>query len=537
MDRNQELHILREQLGDGVVTRREFINRALILTGSLATVSALLQESRPSAAASPASPAPAGRQPKQGGTLTVGKAGDFTTMDPHFRGANNQSAHLTSFDPVLRYGKDMKPVVELAASWEVKEDKFIVKLRQGIKFHNGREFVAEDVLFNFERAGDPNVGGRLVDFVKPITAVKAPDKYTVEFTFQGVPEVVVELLDSMFIVNKETAAQVKNKPVGTGPFKFAEWAPGDRARWTRYADYYKKGQPYVETLVQKAYNDSETQLVNLQAGQVDLVEFLLAKDVERVLGDKNLKLVKADVGSFWMLMVNVTHKPFDNKKVRQALNYMIDRKTISEKVFFGQSKPLVAPFYLQTHPGYDAKFESYYTFDLDKAKQLLTEAGFPNGFEATITGFAAFPECKNFSQIVMADAAKIGVRLKLDDLPSSQAYPKYLAGDFDILNGSQGSVHRDPVAFFTMNPATRLNNNITKYSNPEYTKLVTDGAATRDLVKRKEIYRKLNEIMLDESFLLLIAEYPKFSAMRNYVQDYSDDLNGYPIWNGIWLDK
>ena len=532
MDRNQELRILREQLGDGVITRREFINRALILTGSLAAVSALLPGARPCLAA-----AAAGRQPKPGGTLTVGKAGDFTTMDPHFRGANNQSAHLTSFDPVLRYGKDMKPVAELAASWEVKEDKFLVKLQQGIKFHNGRELVADDVLFNFERAGDANVGGRLVDFTKPITAVKVPDKYTVEFTFQGVPEVVVELLDSMFIVNKETAGQVKNRPVGTGPFKFAEWAPGDRARWTRYTDYYKKGQPYVETLVQKAYTDSETQLVNLQAAQVDLIEFVLAKDVERILGDKNLKLVKANVGAFWMFMVNVTHKPFDNKKVRQALKYMIDRKTISEKVFFGQSKPLVTPFYLQTHPGYDAKFENYYTFNLEKAKQLLAEAGFPNGFEATITGFAAFQECKNFSQVLMADAAKIGVRLKLDDLPSSQAYPKYLAGDFDILNGSQGMVHRDPVAFFAMNPSTRLNNNITKYSSPEYTRLVTDGAATRDLVKRKEIYKKLNEMILDECFLLPIAEYPKFSAMRSHVQDYSDHLDGFPIYYGIWLDK
>ncbi|MCL4466518.1 MAG: ABC transporter substrate-binding protein [Chloroflexi bacterium] len=467
-----------------------------------------------------------------------GHSGDVATLDPWYLGQVNRPIHNQIYNPLVRYDANLKPQPELAESWEEAPDGSSVTfhLRQGVKFHNGRELVADDVVFNMERVKDAKIGHQLAPLAALIDSAKALDKYTAQVLYKSPQPGKFDLYDCMYILNKETIGQINTKPIGTGPFKFQEWVAGESVKMQRNPDYFRQGKPLVDGFTAKAYNDAQAMTTALLADTVHFIEPCPYSEYGRLKDDKNLTIEISEVeGAFWNIALGCDKKPFDNKQVRQAFQYIVNRKTISEKTFFGATQPIFAPYYLKHTWVYDPKYDNYFAFDLQKAKQMIAAAGYPNGFETTVITFGSIPESGSIAQVMQADAAQIGIKMTIKTMEAAQAYPIWLNGGYDIMVGAQARVNKDPSSLFGI-PIYKKDNSA-KFRSAEYDRLVDEGMKTLDVEKRKQIYRQLQSIMVDESWSIVVATKPNIWPRRTYLQGYQANIDAFMMLENAWLDK
>ena len=218
-------------------------------------------------------------------------------------------------------------------------------------------------------------------------------------------------------MEKQTAEgpDSKTKAVGTGPFAFVEWVQGDHLRFEKHKNYWRSGRPYLDGVLINIKADAQAMVTELEAGAVDVVRAPLWRDYERLKADPKYTAIKTLVpGTFHQFQPNVTFKPLDDSRVRQALSYAIDRKRIADSVMLGETVPESLPWQ-PSSPAFDAAKQNYFGFDLDKAKSMLDGAGSPNlnlDFVYTTTD----PAYAQMAQIYQADLAKIGVTLNLKPL-------------------------------------------------------------------------------------------------------------------------
>ena len=341
----------------------------------------------PAPAAASATPAPAAAaagQPKAGGKLVAAKLGDVANLDGHYWSPNGGLHVWLAYDTLARYDQNLKPQPQLAESWDVSSDfqTITVNLRKGVTYHSGREFTADDVVWNLTRALDPKITvGIIGGFFAPGATFTAKDKNTVLLQSpQPWPTVfdmfhVVQMLDKE---NTDVASNKQTKAVGTGPFVFQEWRQGESMRFTRNPNYWQAGRPYLDEIVVNVRKDAQAMLADLESGAADLVYNAGLQDFMRLKSDTNYQaqLLSPPAG-FYQIQPNVKFKPLDDKRVRQALNYALDRKRIADTVLLGLVGPENLPWPANS-PAYEPAKNNVYAFDLDKAKALLTQAGVSN---------------------------------------------------------------------------------------------------------------------------------------------------------------
>src|SRR5215217_1605191 len=222
-------------------------------------------------AAAPASAAASGPS-KTGGTLTIGSQSDIINFDAHALPAANWPIFQQIFSPLIRYDVNLKPQPELAESWQLSGDglTLTMKLMQGVKFHSGRDFTAEDVLWNLKRIQDPAVAANSRVLALAIKNAQAVDPHTVTFTFDQPTPGIFDLLDIFYVMDKDVQ-DVKNQGAGTGPFKVASWSPGDQLKLVRHEAYFKPGLPRLNEVIIKAMPDSAGRIVTLESGAIEIV--------------------------------------------------------------------------------------------------------------------------------------------------------------------------------------------------------------------------------------------------------------------------
>jgi peptide/nickel transport system substrate-binding protein len=491
------------------------------------------------APAATAAPAASKAQPKTGGTMRVGRAGDFLHFDPFFAVTVNLPMYRQLFNTLAVYDEKLQPQPQLAERWQLSEDKqrLTFTLRKGVKFHNGRELTTDDIVKNFERAANRDLNHSLFGYTRPITGVKAVDATNVEVTFSEPAPQIWDLVTVMGIVAPEASSpdDMKSRPIGTGPFKFQEWLPGQHARFVKFADYWESGRPYLDEVVIRAMPDPQAILANLEAGGLDIMQAVPLNEVPRLRNDQNVRIVLGtEASQFYTVYMNVARPPFDKKEVRQAVAHAIDRKTIVDTVLYGVGKASQTPF-PDWSLAYDPKHVDWFPYNLDKAKQLLTTAGFPNGFETSITTISSSPELKNYAQVIQADLAKIGVKMNINDISSAEWNQVWPAKQYDMMAASAGFSHKDPATLFASMSGYRLNDNRTNFSPPTYRELVTQGETITDPVKRKEAYNKLAEYMLDEAFAQVVSFKYNVFAVRSNVNGFSVHLDDDMDLTSAWL--
>jgi peptide/nickel transport system substrate-binding protein len=479
------------------------------------TAPAAAQGATPAAAAAAkptaAPAAAAAAQPKSGGKLTAAKLGDVANLDGHYWSPSNGLHVWLAYDTLARYDDQLKPQPQLAESWDVSPDgkQVVVNLRKGVMYHSGRELTSDDVVWNLQRALDPKVTvGILGGFFGKDPTFTARDKYTVVMqTSQPWPTVfdmfhVVNMLDKE---NTVVESNAQTKAVGTGPFVFQEWRQGESLRFTKNPNYWQSGKPYLDEIVVNIRADAQAMIADLEAGAADLIANPTLQDFQRLKPNPSYwASLLTPAAGMYQIQPNVTYKPLDDKRVRQALNYAIDRKRITDTVLLGLVGPMDLPWPANS-PAYEAAKNNVYAFDLDKAKSLLAEAGVSN-LELDFVFAPTLPEYGTIAQIVQSDLAKIDVKMNvrsmeiaaLLDLIHTQKY-----NGVYTLNDSWAAM--EPVSMLAAGASLNPLKNNAGFSNDQYTQLTTMALTEPDVAKRKQIYSQINDFILDQSFGIPIA--------------------------------
>ena len=321
-------------------------------TSPPAPVPTVAPTSAPTPAAQSAPPAPvvakptsqpASAQPRPGGTLRIGVISEPPNMDGFIQLSIIRDQLWLFFDKLIDIDQNGVPQPKLATSWEMAPDFTRLKLnvRQGVKFHSGRELSSEDVKWNLDRTHDPKAGnGNLPPLFAFLKEVEAPDKNTLILNFDQAKPAAFDILNFVNIVDPQS--EPKERPVGTGPFTFGEWASGDHLRLIKNPSYWDTGKPYLDEIVFQYIKDPQAMVTALEAGAIDVADPLPTTDAARLQKNQGQQvIVSSNPAAINIVGVNVVTPPFEKKQVRQALNFALDRRRMVDVALSGFAEPRV----------------------------------------------------------------------------------------------------------------------------------------------------------------------------------------------------
>ncbi|MBS0319095.1 MAG: glutathione ABC transporter substrate-binding protein GsiB [Proteobacteria bacterium] len=355
-------------------------------------------------------------------------ASTFTTTDPYDANDTLSQAMAKSFyEGLFGFDKDMKLIPVLAESYDVSKDglTYTVKLRHGVKFHDGTDFNADAVKASFEHVLNPDHHlKRFGLYNNNIAKIDAVDPYTVRFTLKTPfsPFIAQLAHPSTVMISPAALKQWGDKdiafhPVGTGPFKFVEWKQPDYLKVAKFDGYWRKGYPKIDSITWKPVIDNNTRAAMMQTGEAQFT-FPVSYEVADVLKAKaDLEVVAAPSIVLRYLSMNTQQKPFDNPKVRQAIAYAINKDALAKVAFNGYASPAegVAPKGVE----YSVSFGAW-PYDVAKAKALLAEAGYPNGFETELWSAYNHTTAAKVTQFLQQQLAQVGIKTKITLLESGQ---------------------------------------------------------------------------------------------------------------------
>ena len=363
---------------------------------------------------------PAGAStPQTGGNLIVCQPAEPPGLDPtaNTAAAIDRVVFSNIYEGLVKVDRDGKYIPGLAAAWDVSTDGkvYTFNLRKGVQFHNGEPFNSQVAKWNIERAKGEGTVNPHPEYFRGIEKIETPDKQTLILTLKDVDALFITHMaegDAVMLPMKgyETA---KSNPVGTGPFKFVKWVRGDRVEMVRNDTYWNPQLPYLDKVTFKFIGDPSAQLAALKAGDIDVIGSIQAPESAMELSkDKRFKVYAGTTTGEVIMSTNNKAKPFDNKLVRQAIAHAIDRKMVIDLVMFGYGTPIGSHWSPSTP--YYKDLTGKFPYNPEKARQLLAEAGYADGFEATIKLPAIYSYSKR-AGIVIADLLKdIGITLNIE---------------------------------------------------------------------------------------------------------------------------
>jgi len=437
------------------------------------------------------------------------------------------------FNGLTKYDKDIKITGDLAESWDVSPDGLVITfhLRKGVKWHDGAPFTSADVLFTYNTIRDPKVATPYSDAYGPIDKVEAPDDYTVKVTYKRPFAPALEawgmnVIPKHLLEGKDINTDPFNRhPIGTGPYKFKEWITGQKIVLEAYDDYFE-GRPKLDRFVARIIPDQATTFLELKAGGID-VQDLTPVQYSRQTSDKEFtdtfNKFKYPAFAYTYLGYNLTDPKFKDKKVRQAISYAINTKSMIDGVLLGLGTTLTGPFPPESW-AYNKEVKGY-PYDPEKAKALLAEAGWKdtNGdgivdkggkpLSFTILLNQGNEQRMKAGEIIQQDLRKVGVDVKLKSLEWQALLHDFIdKRNFEaIILGWSLSRDPDPYDIWYSKKTKEGEFNFVGYNNPEVDRLMIEGRETFDMEKRKEIYHKIHAILSEDApytFLYVPAELP-----------------------------
>jgi peptide/nickel transport system substrate-binding protein len=497
------------------------------------------------AAAAPAAAAPVATSaapPKSGGILKVGMQADPTSLDPQ-KISLTAAFHVTEqiYSRLVRLKPDLTVEPDLAEKWDISADgkTYTFTLRKGVTFHSGRAVTSADVKYSFDRLTDKATASPNASLLASVESINTPDDGTVVITLKQADASFLTNLTGQptDIVNHDTVQQfgdLSQHADGTGPFKFKEYVPNTRVVLERNADYWESGKPYVDGVEMTIAPDDTARTAALRSGTVDFIEYAPLKDIDTLKSDTSVVLAGDQNTNIRFIGLNVTRKPFNDLRVRQAVAAAIDRDAVLGPAVSGFGIPSIELF----PPGYWAATGIKPSPpDIAKAKQLLADAGYANGFNTTILSWSQYSFLSNSAVVVQDQLKQIGISADMN-LEENAAYLKdFLGNNFDLtVTGVSGYV--DPNDIYLRYFGTDQPSNAVRYSNPKADELIAQGVATTDQAKRKEIYGQLQQVLLDDLPWVNLYIAQQFEAMKGYVKGYTHIATGTNTsFKDVWLDK
>jgi len=494
--------------------------------------------------------------PKKGGTLVVALAEPALTMDPaDYRDRRTETALRNIFDGLVTRTVKNEVVLELAESADlVDPTTWEFKLKKGVTFHNGEALTAEDVKFTFDRI----ITEKGIDYpeahtaarkglIAPLESVEIVDDYTVRFHLSDPWPVFMQMLVHQQIIPKDYFEQVGTKgfiekPVGCGPFKFVEGRLDEQIVLERFDAYYggaddlpPVGPAFVDRVIIKILPEDATRVASLQAGEANIIESVPSHMIPTLEADENI-VVKTCGGTRPHFMeMNVTKPPLDDVRVRRALNYAVDVELIIEKVYGGRATVLPGP--LSPFNNFADKTLKPYGHDVEKAKALLAEAGYADGFPMVIDASADY---KELAEAVAGQLRNVGVDASVRIWDWGVLKPLLKAGERTAAVSSWGDSAFDPVGYMEAKWRTPVEGTgkgrgrYSLYSNPRVDELIDAGEVETDVAKRHEIYNEAQKLIWEDApmiFLFVPQEVQACSAnVMNWVPSPDSRINLHDVW-------
>jgi len=469
-------------------------------------------------------------------TLRIGLAEDPDVLDPSFSRTYVGRIVFSSFcDKLFDIDEKLNIVPQLALSYENAPDgkAMTIKLRPGVKFHDGEPFDAEAAKFSIERHMTITGSFRKSE-LSSVDHVEVVDPLTIKLVLKTpFAPLISQLTDRAGMMMspkavKEAGDKFGLHPVCAGPYKFVERVQQDRIVFEKFADYWNKDNVFIDKIVYQPIVDATVRLANLKSGGLDLAERVLATDIKDVRADKNLVLTSVPELGYLGLTINIKNDKAkgglsQSEKVRQALEFAIDREALNQVVFNGEFTPgnqWVSP----THPYYQKAFPIQ-PRNVEKAKALLKEAGvtLPVSVDYMVPKGA---ENEAVAQVVQSMAAEAGFDIKIRLIEFATSFKEAQSGNFQIFQ-INWSGRIDPDANIYVFLHTGAPQNDGGYSNPEADKLMEDARLTDDVAQRKALYEKLTGIMLKEDPIIYLYH-------RKFLFAQTRKLEGFrPIPDGL----
>lgn len=520
------------------------LSRRRILQGGLALGGGLAGLELPGGAARPAW----AQAPKAGGTLVAAAEIDPISLDPH---TNSNFSAVQAFDHIYEsltaYDEKTNIVPALAQSWEITNGgkTYTFKLRPNVKFHNGQTMTAEDVKYSIDRVLEPKTASPWRSWFDQVQEIRVVDPLTVQMNLKAPYPLLGSFagMRAAGIIPKGLAERenLKIKGIGTGPFKLTEYVPQDRVVYARNPDYWDKPLPYLDGMVFKVLAEENARLAALRAGQIHYA-FLSAQGAAQLEGAAGITVSKSPFAWVVLHYVNVFKKPLSDARVRRAIRMAVDTNEVIQKAAFGAAVPSgpvptgYGDWYLEPQS------LPYLKPDVEGARKLLAEAGYPNGFKMEIKCSPQYPEFVA-TTLVMQSALK---KLNIDVTVTQMEWGAFVAENAksNQSRGREGSdvyasantFRPDPDGF--LYPYFHSTGPLNKggYENAKLDALLVEARQSSNHAERRRLYQEAQRIILQDSINWWWYAKHNIEAVSNKVQGYSQSFTGRRLFlKKAWL--
>lgn len=485
-------------------------------------------------------------EPQYGGSLRISLPADVIGFDIRVRAQSDnpsRSVWEQLFQPLVRLETDLTNQPALATEWTASEDaqEFTFTLREGVKFHNGDDFTAEDVAFTFQSMLDPDFVSSTAGQYRNIAEIESVDDFTVRFKLEGPDAEFIDKISQMGILPKNHIEEVGSEtfnanPVGTGPFKFTEWVPETHVLLDKNENHWNPDLPYLDRLEFIPMVEDSVRIASLEAGELDLWQRNVPpEDVQRLQEDGRFVLEFNPFIYNHHICLNLERVPsFQQKAVRQAAAYAIDRQLITDIIGYGEPGrgPInpVSPYF---NPDL-----SYYSYDPEKASQILEEADInPSDVSFTLQTFT-YPDYQKVGEISFENLQAIGfnVDLRIDDWSVVSAMCYLPEASCDAFNTAVGGLGPDAAMYDAFHSEGA--NNVQFYSNERVDELLEEGRATVDEEKRQGIYDEALAIILEDSPRIFVNDQTIPVIYWTYVKGFeTNPMYSYAQLDRTWVNK
>ena len=464
--------------------------------------------------------------PKRGGTLTIGADADPIGLDPVTLTAfSSYDFTALIYTGLLRWNADMKVEPDLATGFIAPNDTtYIFRLRQGVKFHNGQAFTAEDVKYTFDRIADPASASPSATLFSGIKAVTVIDSYTIKFELKAPSATFLSYMatNPNGVIVPRGVADLKTKPVGTGPFSFVSYEPNQQCTLKANPDYYEEKQPYLDTVVFKFFKDQASISSALRSKAIDMTWFKDPKVAAQIVkSSPDLVSAPGKTSRTFPVHINLKNKPFSDVRVRRAMSLATDRKACLQTVLGGAGK-VGAMIPESQVGGYDGVGPMpYYKHDVAAAKKLLAEAGYPNGLDlGDYIVVAANPLDVQCAQVLQQQWAAAGIKCNLKPMETAPLIAMWLKGDYGLMSIAL-AWNPDPDAIVSRFLSGGDRAKGIGIADLQLDQMILDARGILDTSKRAVAYQQMQKHIAEQAYILQIYQYPlRWEAWRKHVKGY-----------------
>lgn len=500
------------------------LDRRAALLGGAGAIAALH-----TAANAQSTPQPVNPDAMPGGTLRIGVQGDPVELDPGLVLLDAAGLVIDfSYEGLTHEGPDLSPQPRLATDWTVSEDglTYTFNLRQGVTFHNGRAFVADDVKYTIDRIMNPDTGSPWQGDTASIDTVEVVGDTTVALHLNR-PDVSIlsTLTRRGFVIvpqeEVEANGDLRQVMVGTGPFRFVEFIPNSHVVLEKNVDYWLEGRPYLDGVEIQVIPDGTARTTALVSGTVDLIESTPAKDYSLIDADSNLQRFGGDSANLRWIVFNQRIEPWSRKEVRQAVAKGVVRQQMIDAAVFGEGQPIEGVYPASFWAGWP---EPAPEGDIEAAAAELAELDLPADLNPSILSWSEYDFLLNTSLVLQEQLNQMGISSEIDAVENATYLERHFAGDFDIAVMGAGG-YRDPNDFLAQAWSTDGVTNAAGYSNPVMDELLLAAVAETDQDARRELYLQIQELGIEDLPWLMLYTSETYTSMHVKVMGYEHYLS------------